>query len=177
MADLKISQLTGATTPLAGTEVLPIVQSSTTKQVSVANLTAGRAIAALSGSFGSSGTGANLNTKPNAYGLGTAIVPSFVMESNASGGTATLPSSQGAVIWELLHRQLPQSIWCRPTHLHLAVTICLFLRRQMVRIKRRFVLLILAISMCLSAILFLAQPLKASTSPPTLPQRVKPASC
>jgi len=42
MADLKISALTASTTPLAGTEVLPIVQSSTTKQVSVANLTAGR---------------------------------------------------------------------------------------------------------------------------------------
>jgi hypothetical protein len=38
MADLKISQLTGATTPLAGTEVLPIVQSGTTKKVSVADL-------------------------------------------------------------------------------------------------------------------------------------------
>lgn len=46
MADLKISQLTASTTPLAGTEVLPIVQSSTTKQVSVANLTAGRNVAA-----------------------------------------------------------------------------------------------------------------------------------
>lgn len=44
MADLKISALTASTTPLAGTEVLPIVQSSTTKQVSVANLTAGRAV-------------------------------------------------------------------------------------------------------------------------------------
>jgi hypothetical protein len=44
MADLKISALTAATTPLAGTEVLPIVQSSTTKKVSVANLTAGRDI-------------------------------------------------------------------------------------------------------------------------------------
>jgi hypothetical protein len=42
MADLKISQLTGATTPLAGTEVVPLVQSGTTKKVSVANLTAGR---------------------------------------------------------------------------------------------------------------------------------------
>ena len=42
MADKKISQLPAATTPLAGTEVLPIVQSSTTDQVSVANLTAGR---------------------------------------------------------------------------------------------------------------------------------------
>lgn len=48
MADLKISALTASTTPLAGTEVLPIVQSSTTKQVSVANLTAGRAVSALS---------------------------------------------------------------------------------------------------------------------------------
>lgn len=46
MADKKISALAGATTPLAGTEVLPIVQSGTTKQVSVANLTAGRAISA-----------------------------------------------------------------------------------------------------------------------------------
>ena len=37
MADLKISQLPVATVPLAGTEVLPIVQSGTTKQVSVDN--------------------------------------------------------------------------------------------------------------------------------------------
>ena len=44
MPNSKISALTSATTPLAGTETLPIVQSSTTKQVSVANLTAGRAI-------------------------------------------------------------------------------------------------------------------------------------
>jgi hypothetical protein len=48
MADLKISALPASTTPLAGTEVLPIVQSSTTKQVSVANLTAGRAVSASS---------------------------------------------------------------------------------------------------------------------------------
>ena len=46
MADSKISALPASTTPLAGTEVLPIVQSSVTKQVSVANLTAGRAISA-----------------------------------------------------------------------------------------------------------------------------------
>jgi hypothetical protein len=48
MADSKISALPASTNPLAGTEVLPIVQSSTTKQVSVANLTAGRDIAATS---------------------------------------------------------------------------------------------------------------------------------
>jgi hypothetical protein len=46
MADLKISQLPAATVPLAGTEVLPIVQSGTTKQVSVDNLTTGKAISA-----------------------------------------------------------------------------------------------------------------------------------
>ena len=44
MADTKISALPASTTPLAGTEVLPIVQSSTTKQVSVSNLTAGRSV-------------------------------------------------------------------------------------------------------------------------------------
>jgi hypothetical protein len=48
MADVKISGLPTSTTPLAGTEVLPIVQSGATKQVSVANLTAGRDISASS---------------------------------------------------------------------------------------------------------------------------------
>lgn len=44
MADTKISALPSATTPLAGTEVLPIVQSGVTDQVSVSNLTAGRTV-------------------------------------------------------------------------------------------------------------------------------------
>jgi hypothetical protein len=42
MTDKKISQLTASTTPLAGTETLPIVQSGETKKVSVADLTVGR---------------------------------------------------------------------------------------------------------------------------------------
>ena len=46
MADKKISALTAATTPLTGTEVLPIVQSGATKKVSVSNLSAGRSISA-----------------------------------------------------------------------------------------------------------------------------------
>lgn len=45
MADKKISALPSATTPLAGTEVLPIVQGGVTDQVSVANLTSGRDVA------------------------------------------------------------------------------------------------------------------------------------
>lgn len=48
MADKKISALTASSTPLGGTEELPIVQSGATVKVSVANLTAGRAIAATS---------------------------------------------------------------------------------------------------------------------------------
>ena len=44
MADLKISQLTGATVPLAGTEVLPVVQSGITRKVAVSDLTSGRAV-------------------------------------------------------------------------------------------------------------------------------------
>lgn len=39
MADTKISGLPAATTPLAGTEVVPLVQSSTTKKVAVDDLT------------------------------------------------------------------------------------------------------------------------------------------
>jgi hypothetical protein len=41
MANVKISALTSATTPVAGTEVLPIVQSSTTKKLAISDLTPG----------------------------------------------------------------------------------------------------------------------------------------
>jgi hypothetical protein len=46
MADSKISALPASTTPLTGTEVLPIVQGGVTKQVSVTNLTSGKAVSA-----------------------------------------------------------------------------------------------------------------------------------
>lgn len=73
MADTKISVLPASTTPLSGTEVLPIVQSSTTRQVSVANLTVGRAISATAvtastGNFivGTSGQGIDFSATPGA---------------------------------------------------------------------------------------------------------------
>jgi len=75
MANIKISALSASTTPLAGTEVLPIVQSGSTVKVSVANLTAGRAISASSvtastGNFvvGTSGQGIDFSATP---GTGT----------------------------------------------------------------------------------------------------------
>jgi hypothetical protein len=48
MADTKISALPASTTPLVGTEVLPIVQGGATVKVAVSNLTAGRNIASAS---------------------------------------------------------------------------------------------------------------------------------
>ena len=75
MADKKISALTSATTPLAGTEVLPIVQSGTTKQVSVANLTAGRAVSTAGGTFtdnmvqGTAAKGVNFTANTPAAGM------------------------------------------------------------------------------------------------------------
>jgi hypothetical protein len=103
MADLKISALTASTTPLAGTEVLPIVQSSTTKQVSVANLTAGRAISAtqLTLSTGSlivaNGQGVDFSATP---GTGTSELFADYEEGiwtpiDSSGAGLTFTSVQG----------------------------------------------------------------------------------
>ena len=47
MADVKISALPASTTPLTGAEVLPVVQSGVTKQVSVTNLTSGKTVASI----------------------------------------------------------------------------------------------------------------------------------
>ena len=84
MADVKISALPLASTPLAGTEVLPIVQSATTDQVSVANLTAGRSVSAASLTLtttplavGSGGTGlSTLTAGYIPYGNGTSAFSS-----------------------------------------------------------------------------------------------------
>jgi hypothetical protein len=101
MADLKISQLTGATTPLAGTEVLPIVQSGVTRQVSVANLTAGRAVSVsdftytgtLTGSTGiiNIGSGQFYKAANGNVAVGTATPSAgnkFSVVSGFSGGNA-----------------------------------------------------------------------------------------
>lgn len=85
MADLKISALTASTTPLAGTEVLPIVQSSTTKQVSVANLTAGRAVSALSYA---STTGATFATTSGNVGIGATVPAAALSFSKGEGETS-----------------------------------------------------------------------------------------
>jgi hypothetical protein len=77
MADVKISGLPASTVPLAGTEVLPIVQGGATKQVSIANVTAGRAIAA------------STVQATTTMGVGAAT-------PSASGAGITFPATQSA---------------------------------------------------------------------------------
>lgn len=127
MADKTISALPASTTPLVGTEVLPIVQGGTTKQVSVDNLTAGKAVSAASLSLttsplGVSSGGTNTNATPTAgavaYGTGTAYAftaagtagqalvsqagsaPAFQTLPVAGGGTGTaIAYTKGSVIF------------------------------------------------------------------------------
>ena len=99
MADTKISALPASTTPLAGTEVLPIVQSSATKQVSVANLTAGRAISAtqITLSTGNlvvaSGQGIDFSATSHPAGMTSELLADY----EEGTWTPTIASSAGAI--------------------------------------------------------------------------------
>lgn len=88
MADLKISALPASSTPLAGTEILPIVQSATTKQVSVANLTAGRAVSALSLTSTNDATlsGLTVGRGGGADATNTAVGSGALAATNTGGG-------------------------------------------------------------------------------------------
>jgi hypothetical protein len=74
MADKKISALNPSTTPLTGTEVLPIVQSGSTVKVSVADLTAGRTVSMSSLGVGTTTPATTLDVNGNAtFGNGSGI--------------------------------------------------------------------------------------------------------
>jgi hypothetical protein len=122
MADSKISALPASTTPLAGTEVLPIVQGTATKQVSVANLTAGRAVSAASLSLttalpvASGGTGVASSTGTVAVVLNTSptiltpTISGYVESVAALGtvtGTATIVITAGTVVTATLTASTP----------------------------------------------------------------------
>lgn len=124
MADLKISQLPAATTPLGGTEVLPIVQAGSTVQVSVNNLTAGKAVSAstvtattvtattLAGSLDTnvaaakltvSGTsvvasGTDTNIDLTLTPKGTGVVTTAASYSDAAGKLRAIPQSGAAKV-------------------------------------------------------------------------------
>lgn len=99
MADTKISALTGAATPLAGTEVLPIVQSGATVKVAVSDLTAGRAVNVLSLT---STNDATINSTTVGLGAGlvatNTAVGASVLAANISGSNVTAIGYQAALI-------------------------------------------------------------------------------
>lgn len=84
MANSKISALTAATTPVAGTETLPIAQGGVTKQVSIANLTAGRSVSAAS---------LTLTTTPLAATSGGTGLASFAVGDILYASTTTALST------------------------------------------------------------------------------------
>jgi len=89
MADKKISALTSAATPLAGTEVLPIVQSGSTVKVPVSNLTAGRTVAMSNATVGSGGS-ANAATSVVINGTDNAANGSYILgQRNSSNAWLT----------------------------------------------------------------------------------------
>jgi hypothetical protein len=81
MSDKKISQLPAVSTPLAGTEVLPIVQSGVTKKVSVDEINAGLAVYPAAGIPVSTGT---------AWG---SSLPVPLTPANGGTGATTLPAN------------------------------------------------------------------------------------
>ena len=103
MADKKISALTASTTPLAGTEVLPIVQGGSTVKVSVANLTAGRAVTALSAAtttgYKNTSAGADTASTPDGLFLTDAANKNAIVQLSASGGVSTFIFESGGAGW------------------------------------------------------------------------------
>jgi len=89
MADVKISGLPASTTPLAGTEVLPIVQSSQTRQVSVSDITAGRAVATQS---------VTQNGYKTPYTFFSSAIPFIYVSSGSMGNNGALTITGAAQI-------------------------------------------------------------------------------
>ena len=104
MADKKISQLTGATTPLAGTEVLPIVQSGSTVKVSAADVTAGRAVSAASVAVTGSTVPANGVYLPaaNTVAVSTNSTKKFEINSAGNAGLGVAPSAWSSAFGPVL---------------------------------------------------------------------------
>lgn len=96
MANVKISGLPSATTPLAGTEVLPIVQGGVTDQVSVANLTVGRTVNALAFDTDVAAAGVTLSgTTLAADGTDTNI--NILVNTKGTGGVGINGAPSGTV--------------------------------------------------------------------------------
>jgi hypothetical protein len=93
MADVKISGLPAATTPLAGTEVLPIVQSGTTKKATVASILNGLPIGASTASTGAFTTLSASGTSTLAAVNSGALAVTGAITANSAAATAPFIAS------------------------------------------------------------------------------------
>lgn len=89
MTNKKISALVAATTPLVGTELIPIVQAGATDNVSVSNLTAGRVVLA-------SGLGVNTSSPQGTVSLGSSAggLSGITLDWTGGGGPYAVASYQ-----------------------------------------------------------------------------------
>ena len=113
MSNSTISALSSASTPLSGSEILPLNQSGVTNSVSVANLTAGRAVSGLSFAAATIGAPASTTlsiqangttyatilgagTNNGYFGIGTTSPVAQLHVVSASGGTTARFKNSGS---------------------------------------------------------------------------------
>jgi len=104
MTNKKISALTSATTPLAGTETLPIVQSSATVKVAVSDLTAGRAVEVgklYSGIAYNSGRRVNTQASAGETAAYIGGVNGYILVDNVDSGNSYASQSVGFTVQDM----------------------------------------------------------------------------
>lgn len=104
MSNVKISQLNNASTPLAGTEVVPIVQSGSTKKVTVSNIVAGKQDTLTLTTTGTSGAATLVGSTLNIPQYSGGSANPSVIALSATNGTAVTGTTVDTLSQSLLIR-------------------------------------------------------------------------